>query len=466
MEELPNRKRFSSQHGDLSVVEAAQYHRVPGVETLFMATPALGFSSINISDQRLFDSGTGAYLGVNYHGLSFMSSYTSLETTSFLTKPSDVRWKKGFFDIGYSLKPTAKWDMTFALTYTRSTLDAPLYPDVTRDSYETVLEWTNFFTFSDTDRLTFGALFNHEQGIETYLGTPSFNDVDGSRSSTGLYIQHEHKFTPDLKLIGGVQINKIGNLSVNAVPRAGILWNPSTHVTLKTLYGGAFHAASLFQTLINYPMFKGNPNLRPETVGTLDVQASYENNRVQGSAGYFHSRQANLIVPQLLTAPAYINLQQAAIFQGFDADGKYYLHQNWFLLGSAIYFATHSAVESSNVTPIPSFAAKAGISYSSKKGIDLSLFDAYQGHISGFAAALNPHPDAVHTLNAHIRLDLAKYLHKDSATGFAFFLNATNLTNQQIWLPDNYAYPPNTDPLNNRRTLLFGFEIFGKRESN
>ena len=114
-----------------------------------MFVPSVGIGPMLTSSagkQSLLDSGTGAYLGASYKGLTFMSSYTSLESTSFLLQQlADVRWKKGFFDVGYSLKPTAKWEMSFALTYTRSTLDAPEYPRVRRGSYEALLEWTNFY---------------------------------------------------------------------------------------------------------------------------------------------------------------------------------------------------------------------------------------------------------------------------------------------------------------------------------
>jgi hypothetical protein len=44
-------------------------------------------------------------------------------------------------------------------------MDAPDYPNVHRDSYEGDLEWTNFITFSENDRLTFGTVYNHIEGL-------------------------------------------------------------------------------------------------------------------------------------------------------------------------------------------------------------------------------------------------------------------------------------------------------------
>jgi hypothetical protein len=60
-------------------------------------------------DATLRNDGTGGYLGVNYKGLSLMSSYTEFETASFeFGTVGDVRWKRGFGDLGYSLKATGQ----------------------------------------------------------------------------------------------------------------------------------------------------------------------------------------------------------------------------------------------------------------------------------------------------------------------------------------------------------------------
>ncbi len=97
----------------------------------------------------------------------------------------DTRLKQGIQRPGVQrFKPTAKWEMTFNATYTRSVMDAPDYPTIHRDSYEGDLEWTNFITFSENDRLTLGTVYNHIEGLETYFGvTPSLIDAQGSRNA-------------------------------------------------------------------------------------------------------------------------------------------------------------------------------------------------------------------------------------------------------------------------------------------
>ncbi len=452
----------SYQLGELSVVAGGQYRKRPQW--------GIGFNGLTFAnlptkqDVVTRDAGTGAYLGVNYKNLSFNTSYTALEMPTFVGgEVGDARWKRGFADLGYSLHPTSKWAMTLNLTYTRSTIDAPDDPYIHRDSNQMVLEWTNFVTFSEKDRLTFGTLYSHNEGTETYFGvTPSVVISQGERSGTGFYVQHEHRLTDDLKLIGGLQANKIGDLAVDVVPRAGVLWNPAAHWTVKALFGKAFRAPSLNETGLHHPVLQGNPNLTPEKVGTLDLALSYQSNRAQASLGYFHSRETDRIEQDLSIIPGRFLNRGLSTFQGLETEGKYYFHHDWFLIGSLLYQTSQDATVELNLTPLPSLSAKAGISYRAENGTLLSLFDVYQGHIPGYSTSLNPRPVAFHSLNAHARFDLSKRWLKDNALGYAIFLHANNLTNHQVWLP---AWGSNQDtiPVHQGRVLYFGIEVWHKR---
>ena len=453
------------ERGGLSVVEGGQYHRTPRWNTVFQSFR----NPTNLAywqNATLRDAAAGAFLGVNYKGLSFMSSYTSVEGASFVRGiVGDVRSKRGFADLGYSFGAAPKWKMSFNLTYTRTVLDAPDYPNAHRDANEADLEWTNFVTFSESDRLTFGTVVNHIQGQETFSGVqPALLVENGKRWGSGFYVQHEHRLTGDLKLIGGLQANKTGSIALNVVPRAGVLWNPAAHFTIKGLYGGAFRAPSLDETGINHPGLKGNPSLVPEKVGTLDLQLSYQNNRVQASIDYFHSRETQLIFQDGSTRPArYYNLGAPATFQGIESEGKYYWRRNWFVMGSVLYQVNHNRVITPTLSVIPSLGAKAGVSYMAENGVDVSLFDAYQSHLGGFAAAINPRPRAFHSLSAQARFDLTKHWLKSSAQGFALFLHGDNLTNTPVWLPALGTNSPNTIPVVRGRTLYFGVEVWQKQ---
>lgn len=99
----------------------------------------------------------------------------------------------------------------------------------------------------------------------------------------------------------------------------------------------------------------------------------------------------------------------------------------------------------------------------SQKGADVSVFDAYQGHIPGYATALNPQPSAFHSVSAHARFDFSKHWLKNENRGFAVFLNADDLLNKSVWLPDLGSGTMNTIPVTRGRTLLFGIEVWQKK---
>jgi len=455
------------KRGDFSLFGAGQFHQKPTWNTSYRLPVSLIGDPLAppvplVQPMSLEDRGDGAYLGANYKNLAFMSSFTEWHAPSFVRGSiASNKWRRGFADLGYTLKPTGDWDMSFNATYTRNTFDNFGYPSIGRDSQELVLEWTNSVTLNSRNRLTFGSLFNHIEGQETYFGIdPPIQISDGSRPGGAFYAQWDHQLVDTVKLVGGFQFNKIDGTSVNVVPRVGAIWNPTSHVGVKALYSGAFRAPSINETTLNHPGLQGTPGLRPEKVGTLDLSVSYQANRFQGALTYFHSRQTDSII--IDTRPirwVYLNLGEAT-FQGFELEGKYYLRKSLFLTGSASYQANQDGKGNHNITPIPNFGAKAGLSYRAENGLTLSIFDNYQGSINGFTnTTVNPAPSAYHLLSSHVRYDLSRYLGSKDKGGIALFAHAENLADRQVWLPDWGNNSGDTMPVNRGRTVYFGIEF-------
>lgn len=460
------------KRGGFSLFGAAQFHQMPNWNTNYLLPSSLIGDPLAppvslIQTTKIEDSGEGGYLGMNYKNLAFMSSFTESHDPSFVRGSiASNRWRRGFADLGYTLKATNQWDMSFNATYTRNSFDNYGYPNIGRDSQELVLEWTNSIAFSNWDRLTLGTLFNHIEGQETYFGLGFPIQIsDGSRPGGAFYGQWDHQLVDSVKLVGGFQVNKIAGTGVNVVPRAGVVWNPTPHVGVKALYSGAFRAPSINETMLNHPGLQGTPGLKPEKVGTLDLSVSYQANRFQGALTYFHSRQTDSII--IDTRPArwvYLNLGEAT-FQGFELEGKYYLRKSFFLTGSLSYQANQDGNGNTNITPVPNFGAKGGLSYRREDGLTLSLFDNYQGALRGFTdATVNPSPTAYHMLSSHVRYDLSRYLGSKKNGGIALFAHAENLANYQVWLPDWGNNSGDTMPVNRGRTVSFGVEFSLGRE--
>jgi outer membrane receptor for ferrienterochelin and colicin len=450
--------------GAFDLIEGGQYHNWPGWNvTVQGAAPGTPATTTNTA---IRNEGTGGYLGLDYKDFSFMSSYTGQEAPAFIYgNVGDTRAKRGFADFAYRLHPAARWEMTVNTTYSRFVMDAPVYPGFHSDSHEADLEWTNFITFSAKDRLTLGTVYNHIAGSDLFTSAvPNFLDAHGKRNAGEGYVQWEHKLTDEIRLIGGVQLNKIGAIALQAVPRGGIVWNPSSHITMKVLYGEAYKAPSIAFTTLNDPDVKGNPNLISEKVGTIDAQLSYQSNRVQASADYFHSRLDDLIYTTTSGFPGTLyNSPIPVNVQGGEAEGKYYVQRDWFVTGSMLYQHNDSGQGVSNLSPSPNVVAKAGVSYLSPKGLTFSAFDAYQGHVAGYGSALNPPANAFHAVSAHVRYDISKHWMKNDTRGVALFLNADDLLNHPIWLAVRGPGENGTIPVTRGRTVFFGLEVWQKQ---
>jgi len=460
------------KRGDFSLFGAGQFHQMPNWNTNYVLPNSLIGDPVApavplVQPVTVQDSAEGAYLGMSYKNLTFMSSFTEWHDPSFVRGSIAAdRWRRGFADLGYTLKATNQWDMSFNATYTRNTFDNYGYPDIGRDSQELVLEWTNSIVLSNRDRVTIGTLFDHIEGQETYFGLATPIPIsDGSRPGGAFYGQWDHQLVDSVKLVGGFQVNKIAGTGVNVAPRAGVIWNPTLHVGVKALYSGAFRAPSINETLLDHPGLMGTPGLKPEKVGTLDLSVSYQANRFQGALTYFHSRQTDsIVVDTSQTIWRYVNLGEAT-FQGFELEGKYYLRKSFFLTGSVSYQANVDGNGNSNITPVPNFGAKGGISYRRENGLTLSIFDNYQGALRGFTdATVNPGPTAYHMLSSNVRYDLSRFLGSRAKSGMALFAHAENLGNYQVWLPDWGDSSGDTMPVNRGRTVYFGVEFSVGRE--
>lgn len=452
--------------GDLRVVAAAQFHRRPDWDTTYRLPEALlgdPFAATQVPTQQALirDWGPGTYAGLSYKGFTVMSSFTEWHTSSFVRGAiGENRWRRGFADGAYTFRPASMWDSTANLTYTRTTFDNPAYPNITRDSNEAVLEWTNTLTAGPRDRVTFGALYNRVAGEELYygLGFPLPISV-GTRSSGAFYGQIDHRFNPMFKLIGGVQANKIAGVDLNVVPRAGAIWNPVKPVTVKALFSSAFRAPSINETQLNHPALTGTPGLNPEKVDTFDLGVTYQGEQVLVGVNVFRSRHTGSIIVDTSTPRwTYQNLGEAT-FTGVEVEGKFYAGRNLFVLGSYSYQANEDGEGLSNITPVPNTSAKAGISYETQNGVSLSLFDSFQGSLVRYTNTLNPTPTSFHLVSSQVKVDIGRLLDATTSRGVALFVRGENLANRQVWLPDWGGNTGDTIPGLRGRAVYFGVEL-------
>lgn len=91
------------------------------------------------------------------------------------------------------------------------------------------------------------------------------------------YVQDEWSLARDWTLTAGVRHDQYSDSGGTTNPRLALVWDVSLDLTAKLLYGQAFRApAYTEQYSINNPVIRGNPNLKPETINTLEAAFAWQ----------------------------------------------------------------------------------------------------------------------------------------------------------------------------------------------
>jgi iron complex outermembrane receptor protein len=88
--------------------------------------------------------------------------------------------------------------------------------------------------------------------------------------------QDEWSFAPDWNLTAGVRHDAYSDFGGTTNPRLALVWQSSFTLTSKLLYGRAFRAPAFAELYnINNPLALGSPNLKPETIDTVELAFDY-----------------------------------------------------------------------------------------------------------------------------------------------------------------------------------------------
>ena len=128
-----------------------------------------------------------------------------------------------------------------------------------------------------------------------------------------LYLQDEWLLAADWTMTAGVRHDQYSDFGGTTNPRLAVVWDASLDLTVKFLYGRAFRAPAFNESYgITNPVALGNPNLRPETNGTLETALSWQaRDDLQVNATVYRYAMNNIIrtVPNAIagTGATYAN---------------------------------------------------------------------------------------------------------------------------------------------------------------
>lgn len=415
------------------------------------------------------DEGPGAFVKANYKNFSVTGSYNKWKNYFIIpdyipayNAYGDAEWEKFFTNVGYDVAVTDSWNTSVNVTYTKSKFEVANFPSVKRDSYDLVAEVTNFITLSDKSKLIVGALYNKVDGGETFYGVPglAIPISDANRTGYGLYAQVDYQILENLKGIGGIQLNKYEEVDMGFVPRVGLIWYPAPRYNVKVLYSTAFRAPSINEFDLKHPNLLGDPKLKSEKVGTIDVSLSYQGEQTQFAFNFFRSNMTDVIYQNRAVVPAKYSNGGEVTSTGFEFEGKYYVNKNLYLVGSLLYHNTEDNNGNKDITPISSFGTKAGVSYDWNEAATLSLFDIYQGVLSSFFENTpNKNPGAYNILYLYGNLNLNKAFNFKMKQEFSLFIQVDNLLDEEVWVPAWGLSPGQSIPFNQGRSFYFGLNL-------
>lgn len=120
--------------------------------------------------------------------------------------------------------------------------------------------------------------------------------VHGNRRINSIYAQDEFSPSERLHMTFGLRTDEYDKLSSPIMPRAAVIWQASKENTFKFLYGKAYRVPSIQET---FPVKAGNPNLKPETIETVESAWVRHLNNGQFVATYYKSHIKDLINTRL-----------------------------------------------------------------------------------------------------------------------------------------------------------------------
>ncbi len=455
--------------GELKLSAAAQFHQNSRWNTPIWPDVGGGLT-LPVQSFNVYDRSRGVFVQAEYRGFSAMFStmdhHLPYEIYGYL---GEARWRRTFTDLGYDFSPRKNWEMGLHASYSKAGLASTAFPITDRQGGELELNWTNSIAVNERTRLTFGALYGLQRGREIDNFGVSFVATDATRVNGGVYGQVEFRLMEGVNLIGGIQTNKVENIPLHSVPRAGLVWSPASRWHVKALYGQAFRAPSLNEVHTDFTLLQGNPNLRAELSSTLDLGLIYQSRSLRSSFNYFRSQQSDTIVtvkngglPNGLDTFQYQNAA-GLLFHGAQWESKWYLKPRVLLESSALYQTNHDSQGKHTTLPTPGFSAKAGVSFANPRGWTLGVFDVYSGAIPGFATTPNPQPGPHHILTSHLRLNLEQYF-GPRAGHISLFAHGDNLAGGPVWLPAWGFTSASTLPFGRGRSLYYGMEFSVRRD--
>lgn len=223
--------------------------------------------------------------------------YASTQPNNLLLYPAGTRFGTNTFPNGLIGGPNS-WDRQFRLsgnvTYTgfeHHSLRVGAGRDYL-DLYKT--KTIKNYLLSATGAPLPDLAFNGGTAVDYSVRQPFI--TPHQRQISYAYVQDEWNFGRDWALTAGVRHDRYSDFGHTTNPRIALVWNATLDLTTKLLYGEAFRAPSFSEQYNINPVANGNPNLKPETIKTLEAAITWQaRQNTQINLNLFHYDAQDII---------------------------------------------------------------------------------------------------------------------------------------------------------------------------
>ena len=302
----------------------------------------------------------------------------------------------------------------------------------------------NNYTDSNFSRQTNAALNPGELDL-----SPSF--LDNQRTVWALFVQDQWQVLDTVGLTFGVRHDQYSDFGGTTNPRAALVWNVKPAVHLKALYGRAFLAPSFHELyLMNNPLTVGAGDLRPTSIETIEIGATYHiNEQISTKLNWFYTQDEDIITPSIRPDPntpaTFVNAG-GDVVRGFEVEMDAGFSDR--LYGYANYsFKDAETQETHAIVPL-------NAKHLARLGLNLPLLDFLTANVQVAFVGERPREsnDVREPVDAYTVVDATIRLH-DFYDGLELFCSVHNLLDAAYLKPSLAETFPEDYPLPGRSML-------------
>jgi len=317
--------------------------------------------------------------------LSYIHYDKKLDNYYIFSRLSDNNYRRTYYDnirASYEKKLNNKLNTKISYTYTtgreKSIADfspqggpfniAPLTIQSNTKLTTHSIEWINDYIFNQDHFLSIGLEYRHPSTelIGTYnydIITPTYSyDPNGfsfpalnerSRDIYGIYWQYQGTFNENIHITLGLRYDEYSDFGSSLNPRINVVYEIDSRTSIKLLYSEAFRAPAQDEiSLINNPVFLGNPEIDSEKVYTYEAILLHKFDNHILNLGYYENYISDEIKTTLQGSTTVYENGSSSKFRGIEAEYTGNLSDNFKLITNIHYLLDKpdSAFNASNTT--------------------------------------------------------------------------------------------------------------------